>query len=54
MANVKHNVLSDDRNHQTDNPLKDNLVYEVTFTDGTTEEISANTIAECMVFELDA
>ena len=54
MAKVKKKVKSDDRNDpKLYNPLRDISVYEVEFSDGTTYEVEANLIAECVVSECD-
>jgi len=54
MAKVKKSVKSDDRNDpKFYNPLRDHSVYEVEFPDGTTDDVEANLIAECMVSECD-
>ena len=46
--------VSDDRNEASYyNPLKDHSIYEIVFPDGTTDEVEANLIAECMVSECD-
>ena len=52
MARVKKKVKSDDRNDpRFYNPLRDHSLYEIEFPDGTTDEVEANLIAECMVSE---
>jgi len=54
MAKVKRKVKSDDRNDASFyNPLRDHSIYEIEFPDGTTDEVEANLIAECMVSECD-
>jgi len=54
MARVKKKVTSNDRNEaRYYNPLRDHSRYEIEFPDGTTEEVEANLIAECMVSECD-
>jgi len=54
MARVKKKVKSDDRNDpKFYNPLRDHSLYEIEFPDGTTDEVEANLIAECMVSECD-
>ena len=55
MSRVKRKVISDDRNEASYyNPLKGHSIYEVVFPDGTTDEVVANLIAECMMSECDA
>jgi len=54
MAKVKRKVKSDDKNDASFyNPLRDHSIYEIEFPDGTTEEVEANLLAECMVSECD-
>lgn len=54
MAKVRRKVHSDDRNSgESYNPILDSSVYEVQFSDGTTDEIAANVIAECMLSQVD-
>jgi len=54
MAKVKRKVKSDDKNDASFyNPLRNHSIYEIEFPDGTTEEVEANLIAECMVSECD-
>jgi len=54
MARVKKKIKSDDRNDpRFYNPLWDHSLYEIEFPDGTTDEVEANLIAECMVSECD-
>jgi len=55
MAKVIKKIKSDDHSNPNNyNPLKDNSVYGVQFGYGTTEEISANVIAESMITCCDA
>jgi len=54
MAKAKRKVKSDDRNSPSFyNPLRDHSMYEIQFPHGTTDEVKANFIAECMVSECD-
>ncbi|GFH50498.1 hypothetical protein CTEN210_06974 [Chaetoceros tenuissimus] len=54
MAKVHRKVKSNDLNEGADhNPIIDNSVYEVQFSDGSTEEIAANVIAENMLSQVD-
>jgi len=54
MAKVKKKVKSNDRNDpRFYNPLRDHSLYEIELPDGTTDEVEANLIAECMVSECD-
>ena len=54
MAKVRKKVQLDERNNENSyNPILDGSVYEVQFSDGTTEEIAANVIAECMLSQVD-
>jgi len=51
-------IRTSERHHGVDdprfyNPLRDHSLYEIEFPDGTTDEIEANLIAECMVSECD-
>ena len=55
MAKVRKKVRSDNHNDGKNyNPILDSSVYEVQFSDGTTEEIAANVIAECMLSQVDS
>ncbi|GFH56846.1 hypothetical protein CTEN210_13322 [Chaetoceros tenuissimus] len=55
MAKVRRKVKSNDLNEDANyNPILDNSIYEVQFSDGSTEEISANVIAENMLSQVDA
>lgn len=54
LAKVTKKVASMDNNQGTNyNPLKDHSKYEVLFSDGTTEELNANIIAESMISNVD-
>ena len=54
MARVRKKIRSDDRNDgKKYNPILDASVYEVQFSDGTTDEIAANVIAENMLSRVD-
>jgi len=52
MAKVKKKIKNRN-NPKSYNPLRDFSVYEIQFPDGTTDELEANLIAECMVSECD-
>jgi hypothetical protein len=55
MAKVMKKVINADRNKGNNyNPMIDESVYEVTFSDGTTEELAANVIAENMYSNVDS
>ena len=49
MARVRKKIRSDDRNEGKYNPMHDSSTYEVEFSDGPTEEVTANVIAESML-----
>ena len=54
MAKVKRKLKSDDHNRPDYyNPLRDHSRYEIEFSDGTTDEVEANIIAESMITECD-
>ena len=55
MAKVMKKVKCKDNNIEGKgyNPLHDHSVYEIEFTDGTTEELTANVIAENMLSQCD-
>lgn len=56
MAKVMKKVITDNANKSNHNynPLNDHSVYEVQFTDGSTEELTANVIAENMLSSCDS
>ena len=55
MAKVTRKIKSADGNNTGNyNPLKDNSVYEVQFSDGNVEELTANVIAECMLSNINS
>ena len=55
MAKVRKKVVSSDANDGSNyNPILDSSVYEVQFSDGTTDEVAANVIAECMLSQVDS
>jgi hypothetical protein len=55
MAKVMKKVINADMNDGNNyNPMIDESVYEVTFSDGTTEELAANVIAENMYSNVDS
>ena len=55
MAKVRKKVVSNDANDGSNyNPILDSSVYEVQFNDGTTDEVAANVIVECMLSQVDS
>ena len=54
MAKVRKKVRSDTQNEGNYNPMHNASMYEVEFSDGSTEEVSANVIAENILSQVDA
>jgi len=55
IAKVKRKIKSDDRNRPSFyNPLRDHSIYEIEFPDGSTDEVEADLISECMVTDCDS
>ena len=55
MAKVRRKINNSDANDGKNyNPILDSSTYEVQFSDGTTDEVAANVIAECMFSQVDS